>query len=134
MNYDRGSRSDRSHREISRAFALRQLARHDEAKQALACAFWHIPVRHRGRPIRPSPCCAQAARTDSRLEWPVKTIRGSAMSKGIALLVWMLGAGAWAANARADEAVDIVNATAHTYDPTHQLADFLFAWLALDCR
>jgi uncharacterized protein HemY len=39
VNYDRGSRSDRSHREISRAFALRQLARHDEAEQALACAF-----------------------------------------------------------------------------------------------
>jgi len=39
MNYDRGSRSDRSHREISRAFALRQLARHDEAEQALAYAF-----------------------------------------------------------------------------------------------
>jgi tetratricopeptide (TPR) repeat protein len=39
INYDRGSRSDRSHREISRAFALRQLARHDEAEQALACAF-----------------------------------------------------------------------------------------------
>jgi tetratricopeptide (TPR) repeat protein len=38
-NYDRGSRSDRSHREISRAFALRQLARHDEAEQALARAF-----------------------------------------------------------------------------------------------
>lgn len=39
VNYDRGSRSDRRHREISRAFALRQLARHDEAEQALACAF-----------------------------------------------------------------------------------------------
>ncbi len=39
MNYDRGSRSDRSHREISRAFALRQLGRHDEAEQALSCAF-----------------------------------------------------------------------------------------------
>jgi hypothetical protein len=38
-NYDRGSRGDRSHREISRAFALRQLARHDEAEQALARAF-----------------------------------------------------------------------------------------------
>jgi tetratricopeptide (TPR) repeat protein len=39
MNYDRGSRSDRSLREIARAFALRQLARHDEAGQALARAF-----------------------------------------------------------------------------------------------
>jgi Zn-dependent protease len=39
MNYDRGSRSDRSYREIFRAFALRQLARHEEAEQALACAF-----------------------------------------------------------------------------------------------
>jgi hypothetical protein len=39
VNYDRGSRSDRSHREISRAFALRQLARHDEAEETLACAF-----------------------------------------------------------------------------------------------
>ncbi len=39
VNYDRGSRSDRSHREISRAFALRRLARHDEAEQALSCAF-----------------------------------------------------------------------------------------------
>lgn len=39
INYDRGSWSDRSHREISRAFALRQLARHDEAERALACAF-----------------------------------------------------------------------------------------------
>lgn len=39
MNYDKGSRSDRSHREISRAYALRALDRHDEAERALACAF-----------------------------------------------------------------------------------------------
>jgi Zn-dependent protease len=39
MNYDRGSRGDRSHREMTRAFALRQLARYDEAEQALAFAF-----------------------------------------------------------------------------------------------
>jgi tetratricopeptide (TPR) repeat protein len=39
MNYERGSPEDRSTREIARAFALRQLNRHEEAQRALNLAL-----------------------------------------------------------------------------------------------
>jgi len=38
-NYDRGSPTDRSHREVARAFAFHQLGRNVDAEQSLAAGL-----------------------------------------------------------------------------------------------